>query len=166
MMNETKLEILRILEENGRLSIDTIAKLVQRDKEEVAKIIQSLEDEKMILGYRAVVDWEKDQENTGVTAMIDVKVTPKRGVGFEQVAKRIYRFKEVDALYLMSGAYDLSVVVHGETMTEVANFVSEKLSTLDDVVSTTTHFRLKTYKHDGVIFHDEDNEDKRMVVSP
>jgi DNA-binding Lrp family transcriptional regulator len=97
--------------------------------------------------------------------MIDVKVTPKRGVGFDDIAKRIYRFKEVKSVYLMSGAYDLSVIIEGGSMNEVARFVSDKLSTLDSVISTTTHFILKKYKHDGTIFEPEE-EDKRIVVSP
>ena len=97
--------------------------------------------------------------------MIDVKVTPKRGVGFDETAKRIYRYEEVTSVYLMSGAYDLSVVIEGKSMNEVARFVSDKLSTLDSVISTTTHFILKKYKHDGTVFAPLD-EDKRIVITP
>ncbi len=121
---------------------------------------------KAILGYSTLIDWAKVLDVEEVTAMVDVKVTPARGVGFDKVAERIYRFPEVKAVYLMSGAYDLSVSVKGETMTEIGNFISEKLSTLDSVLSTTTHFVLKRYKHDGIILHDDDDDDKRIVVSP
>jgi DNA-binding Lrp family transcriptional regulator len=97
--------------------------------------------------------------------MIDVKVAPKRGVGFDEIAERIYRFQEVKSVYLMSGAYDLSVIIEEKSMSEVAFFVSEKLSTLDSVLSTTTHFIMKKYKHDGTIY-DQGDEDRRIVVSP
>ncbi|SDH63306.1 transcriptional regulator, AsnC family [Alteribacillus persepolensis] len=165
-MENKKLEVLRLLEENGRMDVSTIAKMVDEKEKKVQSMIDELEEENIIVSYAAVVDWSKVNEREGVTAMIDVKVTPQRGVGFDEVAERIYRFPEVKALYLVSGAYDLSVVIDGNTMSEIANFVSEKLSALDSVISTTTHFRLKTYKHDGVVFGDEDDDDKRIVVAP
>ncbi len=110
--------------------------------------LRRLEEQGIIVKYSALVNWDKVQEDR-VTAMIDVKVTPKRDVGFDEVAQRISQFPEVTALYLMSGAYDLSVVVEGRSMKEIAAFVSEKLATLDSVISTTTHFIMKKYKHDG-----------------
>jgi DNA-binding Lrp family transcriptional regulator len=113
-----------------------------------------------------LIDWSKVVGKESIVAMIDVKVTPKRGVGFDDVAERIYRFPEVTSLYLMSGAYDLSITIEGKTMSEIARFVSEKLSTIDNVISTTTHFMLKKYKHDGVIFGENNDRDRRMVVSP
>lgn len=164
-MNERAIEILRIIEENGRITIPTLAKMVDVTEEEVKDILQQLEDDKIILSYSAVIDWSKVDQQEGVTAVIDVKVTPQRGVGFDQVAERIYRFPEVKALYLMSGAYDLSVVIEGKTMSEIARFVSEKLSTIDTVISTTTHFQLKKYKHDGVVF-EQGEQDRRIVVTP
>ncbi|WP_018921816.1 Lrp/AsnC family transcriptional regulator [Salsuginibacillus kocurii] len=164
-MDAKKLEVLRILEENARTDIETIAKMTDQSEEEVKAQIVSLENEKILLNYTAVIDWSKVSDQEGVTAMIDVKVTPQRGVGFDEVAERIYRFPEVRALYLMSGAYDLSVVIEGKTMAEIARFVSEKLSTLDPVISTTTHFQLKTYKHDGVVF-EKGEGDQRIVFSP
>lgn len=100
-----------------------------------------------------------------VTALIDVKVTPKRGVGFDDVAERIYRFPQVKSVYLMSGAFDLSVEVEGKTMLEVASFVSDKLATIDSVISTSTHFILKKFKHDGVILG-ENEKDRRMIIQP
>ncbi|MFT4413002.1 Lrp/AsnC family transcriptional regulator [Fredinandcohnia humi] len=165
ILNENEIEILEIIEKNGRLPAETIAKLVEKSLEEVQSIIQKLEEQKIIVEYNTIVDWRKVEGHEGVTAMIDVKVTPKRGVGFDEIAKRIYMFKEVKSVYLMSGAYDLSVIIEGKTMSEVGNFVSEKLSTLDSVLSTTTHFILKKYKHDGTIF-DQGDEDKRIVVTP
>lgn len=165
VLHETEIEILGIIENNGRLPIETIAKMVGKSIEQVEEIIQKLENLKIIVEYNTIVDWRKVEGHEGVTAMIDVKVTPKRGVGFDDIAAKIYRFKEVKSVYLMSGAYDLSVIIEGRTMSEVGHFVSEKLSTLDSVLSTTTHFILKKYKHDGTIF-DQGDEDKRIVVSP
>ena len=133
--------------------------------EELEATLKKLEEMKVIVRYMTIIDWAKVDEHQGVTAMIDVKVTPKRGVGFDEVAKRIYRFKEVQSVYLMSGVYDLSVTIQGKSMNEIARFVSEKLSTLDSVLSTTTHFILKKYKHDGIVF-EQAEEDKRIVVSP
>ncbi len=164
-MDSKKIEILRLIEEQARISIEALAKMVDLSAEETSNIIKELEDQKVILGYSSVIDWSKVTDTETVTAMIDVKVTPKRGVGFDDVAQRIYRFPEVRALYLMSGAYDLSVVIEGKTMNEVARFVSQKLSTLDSVLSTTTHFQLKKYKHDGVVFSDGE-EDQRIVITP
>ncbi|WP_368503433.1 Lrp/AsnC family transcriptional regulator [Alkalihalophilus sp. As8PL] len=164
-MESKAIELLRIIEGNGRVSIPTLAKMVDATEEDVKRLLQKLEDDHIILSYSAVIDWSKVDLNEGVTAMIDVKVTPQRGVGFDQVAERIYRFPEVKALYLMSGAYDLSVVIEGQTMSEIARFVSEKLSTVESVLSTTTHFQLKKYKHDGVVFG-EGEADRRIVVTP
>lgn len=165
MLDQKAYEILQIIEANGRLESNKIAKMVDLTSEEVDQYVKELEDKNVILSYSAVVDWTKLPAKETVTAIIDVKVAPKRGVGFDEVAERIYRFPEVKALYLMSGAYDLSVVIEGKTMQETARFVSERLSTIDSVLSTTTHFQLKTYKHDGVIFK-EPESDKRIVVSP
>ncbi|MCM3714089.1 Lrp/AsnC family transcriptional regulator [Halalkalibacter oceani] len=164
-MKGTEIEILHIIEENGRVSLPTLAKMVDATEEEVSAILKKLEEDKVILSYSAVIDWSKVEQQESVTAVIDVKVTPQRGVGFDEVAERIYRFPEVKALYLMSGAYDLSVVIEGKTMSQVARFVSEKLSTIDTVISTTTHFQLKKYKHDGVVF-EQGEEDHRIVVTP
>ncbi|WP_078544287.1 Lrp/AsnC family transcriptional regulator [Litchfieldia alkalitelluris] len=163
--NEIEIEILNIIEKDSRLSVDTIAKMVNKSTEEVSTIIKKLEDLNVIVEYNTMVNWRKVAGHEGVTAMIDVKVAPKRGVGFDAIAERIYRYPEVKSVYLMSGAYDLSVVIEGKSMSEVGNFVSDKLSTLDSVLSTTTHFVLKKYKHDGTIF-DHGEEDKRIVVSP
>jgi DNA-binding Lrp family transcriptional regulator len=164
-LTEQEVEIAEILERNSSLPKNDIAKMMGATIEEIEVIIQKLEEQKIIVQYTSVIDWSKVEGHEGVTAMIDVKVTPKRGVGFDEIAGRIYRFKEVQSVYLMSGAYDLSVIIEGRSMNEVARFVSEKLSTLESVISTTTHFMLKKYKHDGTIFEQND-EDKRIVVSP
>jgi DNA-binding Lrp family transcriptional regulator len=164
-LTEKELEVVEILAKNARLPLETIAKMTSLSVEEVEQILHKLEEAKVIVQYAAIVDWRKIDGHEGVTAMIDVKVTPKRGVGFDEVAERIYRFPEVKSVYLMSGAYDLSVVIEGRSMSEIAHFVSEKLSTLDSVISTTTHFILKKYKHDGTVFEQGD-QDRRIVVSP
>ncbi|PTL37724.1 Lrp/AsnC family transcriptional regulator [Alkalicoccus saliphilus] len=165
-MTDKERELLLLIEKEGRMASDKLAKMLELPINEVRDMLSDLEEQKVILGYSAIIDWTKAVGTEMVTAMIDVKVTPQRGRGFDEVAERIYRFKEVKACYLMSGTYDLSVMIEGRTMSEIANFVSEKLSTLESVISTTTHFRLKQYKHDGIIFVDDDEDDHRMVVSP
>jgi DNA-binding Lrp family transcriptional regulator len=161
---ELEKKVLHLIENDARLSAKTMAVMLDEDEEKIAAIINKLENEKYILGYNTIINWER-MGNDGVTAMIDVKVTPEREVGFNRVAERICRFPEVRCVYLMSGTYDLSVTVTGETMQDVARFVSHKLSTLDQVQSTTTHFVLKRYKQDNFVF-EEPQEDKRLVVSP
>jgi DNA-binding Lrp family transcriptional regulator len=165
-LTSEELEILSILEDNHRMPVDTIAAMVGTSVETVNEVIQRLEQENIIVSYPALIDWSKVAGKENIVAMIDVKVTPKRGVGFDEVAERIYRYAEVTSLYLMSGAYDLSITIEGKTMSEIASFVSEKLSTIDNVISTTTHFMLKKYKHDGVVFGGNEGKDRRMVVSP
>ncbi|KML36286.1 Lrp/AsnC family transcriptional regulator [Cytobacillus firmus] len=165
-LTEKQIEVLEILENNSaRIPVEDIAKMAQLNVAETETILDKLEEMKVLVRFNSVIDWSKVDGHEGVTAMIDVKVAPKRGVGFDEVAQRIYRFKEVRSVYLMSGAYDLSVIIEGRSMNEVARFVSEKLSTLDSVLSTTTHFILKKYKHDGTIF-EQNEDDKRIVVSP
>ncbi len=161
---ELEKKVLRLIENEARLSAKSIAIMLDEDEEKITAIIDKLENEKYILGYNTIINWER-MGNDGVTALIDVKVTPEREVGFHNVAERICRFPEVRCVYLMSGTYDLSVTVTGETMQDVARFVSHKLSTLDQVQSTTTHFVLKRYKQDNFVFEDP-QEDKRLVVSP
>ncbi|GAE92107.1 transcriptional regulator [Gracilibacillus boraciitolerans JCM 21714] len=165
-MEEKEIELLKLLEKNGRIETDTISKMLDLPADTVEEMLKKLEKEHAILGYSTLVDWSNVYDYEGVAALIDVKVTPVRGVGFDKIASRIYRFPEVKAVYLMSGAYDLSVSVEGKTMMEVSRFVSDKLSTLDTVLSTTTHFILKKYKHDGIIFDEEDDDDKRIMVTP
>jgi DNA-binding Lrp family transcriptional regulator len=165
-LSNEELEILKIIEENHKISEETIALMVMSSEETIKNTIKKLEEEKVIVSYPALIDWSKVEGQENIVAMIDVKVTPKRGVGFDEVAERIYRFPEVTSLYLMSGAYDLSITIEGQTMNQIATFVSEKLSTIENVISTTTHFMLKKYKHDGVIFGSGDDKDRRMVITP
>ena len=165
MYTEKQLELLALLTQNGPMDVDLLAQMLDWEASEVAASIETFKRDGVLLGYTAVIDWQKIHAHHGVTAFIDVKVTPKRGRGFDEVAERIHRFPEVTSLYLMSGAYDLQVVLDGKSLQEVSQFVSEKLSTLDSVISTTTHFRLKTYQHDGVLFS-QDDDDKRLKVSP
>lgn len=157
-------EILQILESNARLSTDEIAVMLNKNKEEVEQIIKELEDKKIILRYITLVNWEKAGEEK-VLAMIEVRVIPQRDTGFDAVAERIYRFPQVRSVRLMSGAYDLAVFVEGRNMLEVSHFVATKLATIEGVLSTATHFVLKIYKQDGVIYEDGE-KDRRLKVSP
>ena len=157
-------EILEILERDARVSTEEIATMTGMKKAEVEKEIKKMEKEGVILRYKTVVNWEKAGEEI-VYAMIDVNVAPKRGSGYDSVAERLYRFPEVKTLYLVSGTYDLAVLVGGRTMKEVASFVAEKLAPLDQVRGTTTHFLLKKYKEDGEIFDDKE-ESRRLAISP
>lgn len=157
-------ELLELLEQNHNLTTKQLATILGKSEAEVTATIKKLEDEKIIVKYQTIINWEKAGVNT-VTAVIEVRITPQREVGFDAIAERIYRFPEVRSLYLMSGAYDLQVIVEGNTLKEVADFVSTKLATIEGVVSTTSHFLLKKYKEDGVIIEDEE-EDRRLAVSP
>jgi len=157
-------EVLELLESDARLTAGQIATMLGRDEEEVARIIKESEEKKLIQGYFTLVDWDKLGAEK-VSAMIEVKISPQRDVGFDAVAERIYRFPEVRSVRLMSGAYDLIVMIEGGTMKEVAHFVSFKLASMEYVLSTATHFVLKTYKHHGVIIDDKE-EDRRQVIMP
>ncbi|NOZ59597.1 MAG: Lrp/AsnC family transcriptional regulator [Euryarchaeota archaeon] len=157
-------EILRLLEGDARLSTEEIAKVVGLSEGEVAELIKELEESGVIRKYKTVVNWEKLGREK-VAALIDVKITPEREHGYDAIAERIMRFPEVKNLYLVSGMYDLSVLVEGSSMKEVAAFVAEKLAPLPQVTSTTTHFILKKYKEDGDMLYDGE-ELRRLAVSP
>ena len=130
----------------------------------VANEIADMEKENIICGYHTMINWDKTSDEK-VTALIEVKVTPQRGMGFEKLAERIYQYSEVNSMYLMSGAYDFTVILEGKTMREVAQFVSEKLATMNYVLSTATHFILKKYKDHGTVMC-EKPEDERMLITP
>lgn len=147
-----KSQILKLLENDAKLTPEQISIMLDLSLDEVKAHIAELECNGTILGYKAVVDWEKTDRES-VTAMIDVKLTPQRGKGYDRVAEKIYNYPEVKSVYLMSGAYDLSVLIEGKTMKEVAFFVSQKLAPIDEVISTATHFVLHKYKDTGVL-HD------------
>jgi len=157
-------EILELLENDSRLSPRQIAAMLDMEEGEVARIIKEMEDKKIILGYFTLINWDKVGEEK-VSAIIEVKITPQREVGFDAVAERIYRFPEVRSVRLMSGAYDLVVMIEGHTLKDVAHFVSHKLASIEHVLSTATHFVLKTYKHHGTIVEDGE-EDRRLVIAP
>jgi len=157
-------QILDILLENCRTPLETIAVMTNTTVESVADAISDMEKQQIILHYLPVINWERT-ENDRVEAMIEVRVTPQRDMGFDAVAKRIYQFEEVKSVYLMSGSYDLLVLVEAPSLKELAHFVSEKLSPIEAVTGTQTSFVLKRYKQDGITFVGAD-EDKRMAVSP
>ena len=163
-MQALKAEILEILNEDCRIPLERIAVMTGEDMAKVAQAIDELEKDRVILQYSPIINWDRtDRER--VEAMIEVKVMPQRDMGFDAIAGRIYRFDEVKSVYLMSGSYDLLVLVEARTLKELALFVSEKLSPLESVTGTSTSFVLKRYKQDGVIFVGE-SADKRMAVSP
>ncbi len=157
-------QILEILQNNAKATDKEIANMTGLTEKEVKKEIKKLEKKGIILGYNTAINWEKASIES-VHALVDVKVTPERGRGYDAIAERIYRFPEVKTLYLVSGMYDLSVLVEGKTMKEVANFVSEKLAPLEQIQGTVTHFMLKKYKENGIIF-EEKEENKRLAISP
>lgn len=156
-------EILKILEKNGRYSEEQIAVMTGKSVEEVKEAIKKYEEEDVIVGYTTLVNWEKTKDES-ITAMIEVKVTPQRGEGFDKVAERIYKFSEVKACYLMSGGFDLTIIIEGKTLKEVASFVSDKLAPLESVQSTATHFVLKKYKDKGTIFEKEYKDDREAII--
>lgn len=158
-----KEKILALLEEDSRISADKIAVMLDAPQDEVAAAIRELEGEKIILGYKTLINWERtDREYT--TAVIELKVTPQRGEGFDKVAERIYKYPQVTSVMLMSSAFDLLVMVEGASLKEVAMFVSEKLAPMEAVVSTATHFVLKTYKKENVIFDDEQTDTREVIT--
>lgn len=156
-------KILELLENNSKLSVEEIATLLGIDKEIVSKEILDMEKEKVIVKYNTIINWEKTEKEV-VEAIIEVKVTPQRGFGFDAIAKRIYKFPEVKAVYLLSGNYDLHVIVEGKTMKDVAHFVGSKLAPLEYVLSTATHFIMKKYKEAGVIFEDTEKDDREVIT--
>ena len=159
-------EILEILEKDGRASIEDIAKMIRKKPDVVKKAIKQYEKEGAILKYKAVInkDLIKDAESE-VRALIEVNIIPQKDLGFEKIAQRIYSFPEVTSCYLISGTYDLLVVVEGKNLHSVSNFVAEKLSCLENVRGTATHFLLKKYKEDGVILKHKADENKRIAIS-
>ena len=157
-------KILAVIEKNSRIDLKDLAALLGESEAAVANEIADMERENIICGYHTMINWD----NTGdekVIALIEVKVTPQRGMGFDKIAERIYQYSEVESVYLMSGAFDFTVILEGKTMREVAQFVSEKLSVMDSVLSTSTHFLLKKYKDHGTVMC-EKKEDERMLITP
>lgn len=157
-------ELLSILEKNSRIAFSELAVLLGTTEEETLKEIEALEKEGVISGYHTLINWEKTNIEK-VTALIEVKVTLQRGKGFDNIAERIYNYPEVKAVYLISGGYDLLVILEEKTLKEIASFVSSKLSNLDGVLSTATHFVLKKYKDHGTILNKTES-DEREIITP
>ena len=157
-------ELLSIIEKNSRIDLKELAVRLGCEEIDVVNELQKLEEERIICGYHTLVNWEKTSIEK-VTALIEVKVTPQRGQGFDRIASRIYNYPEVRDVYLISGGFDLLVTLEEKSLKEIAQFVSQKLSTLDSILSTATHFILKKYKDHGTIV-EEKIEDEREVVSP
>jgi len=159
-----KQELLKLLDQDYNQTHDQLAHQLSVKPEQIAQWMKELEEDRILVKCQPIINWEKAGLDD-VSALIEVRITPQREVGFDAIAARIYRFPEVRSLYLMSGAYDLAVTVEGTNLKEVAQFVSTKLATIDGVVSTTTHFVLKKYKEEGVIIDDEE-ADRRLLVTP
>lgn len=157
-------EILRMLENNSKIDLHDLAIMLGTDETIVLQEIEKMEQEGVICGYPTLINWDKT-DTEKVTAFIEVRVTPQRGKGFEKLAERITNYPEVKSIYLMSGSFDFAVFLEGKTLKEVSMFVSTKLSTLEDVAGTATHFVLKKYKDHGMILIDK-QESNRMKVTP
>lgn len=163
-ISDFQLKVLALLQEDARLKPEVLATMLGATVEEVKGAIEAMEQNHVIVKYATIVNWSKMHDEK-VTALIEVQITPERGRGFDRIAESIYLYPEVKSLYLMSGAYDLQVEIEGDSLKQVASFVSNKLSTIEAVLSTKTYFILKKYKQDGIIF-EENESDHRMMVSP
>jgi len=164
MEREMREQLLTIIEKNSRVDIKELAIIMGAPEIEIANELKALEEEGVICGYHTLIDWEKTSIEK-VSALIEVRVTPQRGQGFDNIAERIYKYPEVNSVYLISGGYDLLVTLEGKSLKEISSFVSDKLSTLDSVLSTATHFILKKYKDHGTILTKK-YTDERMKVTP
>lgn len=156
-------KLLEIMENNGEISLEQLAIMTDSSTEEIAQRLDNMRNNRVILGKKTIIDWSKTKKDV-VTALIELKVTPQRGEGFDKIAERIYKFPEVQSLYLMTGGYDLMVIVEHDTMQKVAHFVSTRLATMDSVVSTSTHFILKKYKYEGFIFGEEEKDGREVIT--
>lgn len=155
--------LLELLNENAQLTNAQLAIMLNTTEEEVAAAIAAYEKAGVIKGYKALINWDKAPEKS-VAALIELKVTPKRETGFDEIAARVMMFEEVESVYLMAGSYDLCVMVRGKSMQDIAMFVAKRLSTLESVLSTATHFVLSRYKDGGVVLCDEEKQDERRNV--
>lgn len=152
--------ILELLEKDAKMSAEQIASSLGMKVEDVAAAIEEYEEKDIIAGYKTLIDWDKVGDE-GVTALIEIKVVPQRGQGFERIAERMSQYEEVESVYLMSGAYDIAVTIHGKTLREVAGFVSDKIAPLEYVTSTATHFVLKKFKDKGVMYTNTEKNQER-----
>ena len=155
-------EILKLLENDCRLTTEQLAAMLDMSAEQVSAEIDKYTKDDILIGYQALINWDKiDEEN--VTALIEVKVTPQRGEGFDRIAERIYQYDEVESVYLMSGAFDLTVIISGKSLKSVALFVAQKLAIIDGVTGTATHFILKKYKEKHKVFEKQPEQEERMM---
>ena len=152
--------ILELLEKDAKMSAEQIASSLDMKVEDVAAAIEEYEEKDIIAGYKTLIDWDKVGDE-GVTALIEIKVVPQRGQGFERIAERMSQYEEVESVYLMSGAYDIAVTIHGKNLREVAGFVSDKIAPLEYVTSTATHFVLKKFKDKGVMYTNTEKNQER-----
>ena len=157
--------LLSLLETNARYSTRDLADILLEDEDSVIHTMNELEKKKIICGYHTIINWDKTNRDK-VMAMIEVEVSPERDYGYDRIARNIYRYPEVDTMYLMSGKSEFIVIIYGKTMQEVSNFVGSKLATTDHVTSTSTFFVLKEYTVNGVVFGDEEKPEERLVVTP
>ncbi len=157
-------KILTFIEKNSRIDLNELAIMLGVDEASVVKELAAMENERIICGYHTLIDWDKAGIEK-VTAMIEVRVTPQRGMGFDKIAERIYNYPEVNSVYLISGGFDLMVTLEGKTLREVSQFVTDKLSTLDQVLSTKTNFILKKYKDHGTVMTGPAKKDERTMMS-
>ena len=155
--------ILKLMEKNSRIDFQDVADMLDTDLETVKKTVKEMEDEHIICGYHTLINWDKEEEER-VTAMIEVRITPQRGRGFDKIAERIYNYPEVKTVYMTSGTYDLMVILEEKTLKEISHFTSNRLAVIDSVIGTTTHFVLKKYKDHGTILAEP--VDERMAVTP
>lgn len=157
-------QILMFIEKNSRVDVKELAIILGIEEIDVVNEMAAMEAEGVICGYHTLINWEKTDIDK-ITALIEVRVTPQRGIGFDAIAERIYKYPEVNAVYLISGGYDLMIILEGKTLKEVANFVSDKLSTQESILSTATHFILKKYKDHGTVL-DKKHTDERIQITP
>lgn len=162
-MNNDKEKILKLIERDVCLTATDIAVMIGKDAEYVQKILDECIENQTILGKKTIIDWEKTEREL-VSAIIELKVTPQRGSGFDRISERIYQYDEISSVYLVSGGFDIAVIVEGKTLKEVALFVAEKLAPMDEVISTATHFILKKYKAEGVILNKKTEDDREVIT--
>lgn len=160
---DTLRQVLQLLEKNARLSAEQIATMLSLDADEVDAIIRKAQEERLILGYKALINWERI-ENENVWALIEVKVTPERDTGFNAIAEEICQHPEADSVYLVSGGYDLAVIVRGKSMRQIASFVTQKLAPISGVQSTATHFLLKKYKDEGELLEASEESKRQPLI--
>ena len=156
-------ELVRVLEKNSRIDLKELAAMLDTSEADIANEMAEMENEGIICGYHTLINWDNTSDEK-VTALIEVSVTPQTGQGFDAIAEKIFRYSEVRSVYLISGKYDLMVILEGKSLKEVSNFVSEKLSGLDAVLSTATHFVLKKYKDHGTIFKTKTTDERELLT--